>query len=327
MSTAAACGNCGQPLAVLRLAGHYGQQVEIDLCAPCHGVWFDPVESARLAGTGLLALVGEMARAQALAHHTARPDMGCPRCRGPLRQVHNRTRWGRSLQLECAKGHGTWQSFGEFLNEKGLLRPMSSADRNRALQRGALHCVSCGGAIAQGDAECSWCGAVPALVDVARLARALDPEAATAGHAVHRTTAGRGTLHCAACGAAQPPDGGWQCSHCSATLAAPGLAEAHRAVSELGPALAEHARRPAPHVVQQRLAAQQPALDRQRERSAAMQAEADEVLERHGGRRDDLQSAAERALWSMLLRLLRDHPAATGCGVAVLVVVGWLLNR
>lgn len=312
-----ACGNCGQALAVLKLAGHYGQQVEIDLCAPCHLVWFDPVESARLAGPGLLALIGHMAGAQALAHTAARADMRCPHCRGALRTVHNRTRWGRSLQLECAAGHGTWQSFGEFLNEKGLLRPMSSADRQRALRQGALHCVNCGGALALGDATCSWCGSVPALVDVARLARALDPEAATAGHAVHATTARHGALACAACGAAQPADGGWQCTTCGATLAAPDLAAAHRAVSTIEPALLAHAKKPAPHVVRQRLAAQQPALDRQRAAAAEMQAEADAAMARHG------VGIEERAMGGLLGTLLRER--SSGWLLAVLALLLWWL--
>jgi hypothetical protein len=180
-------------------------------------------------------------------------------------------------------GHGAWQTFGQFLAEKGLLRSMTSADRAQALRRdGGLHCVNCGGAIGQGDAHCSWCGSTPALVDVARLAAALDPEAATRDHPVHRAASQAAALNCAACGAAQPATPHWQCTHCSATLTATGLAEAHRAVSALGPALHEHARKPAPHVVQQRLAAQQPALDRARERAAAMQAEADAASGRHG---------------------------------------------
>lgn len=273
---ALACGNCGRPLAALQLSGHYGRAVEIDLCGPCHLVWFDHIEAARLAGTGLLTLIGQMAALQTLPHETVRPDLPCPRCRGPLKTVHNRTRWGPSLQLECTAGHGAWQTFGQFLAEKGLLRAMSSADRARALQRdGALHCVNCGGAIGQGDTHCSWCGSAPALVDVARLAAALDPEAATQGHAVHRAASQATALNCAACGAAQPATSHWQCVQCSATLTATGLAEAHRAVSALGPALSEHARKPAPRVVQQRLAAQQPGLDRARERAAALQAEAD----------------------------------------------------
>ncbi len=277
MSAAALpCGNCGLSLQVLRLAGHYGQAVEVDLCPACHLVWFDAVESARLPGPALLALIGQMAAAQALAHQPLRHDLACPRCRGPVRTVHNQTRWGRSLQMECAQRHGAWQTFGQFLNEKGLLRPMSSADRARALQRaGALHCVNCGGALGQADTQCPFCATVPAVVDVARLARALDPEGATGGHSVHRAGTASTALRCAACGAAQGLDEGWQCRQCGATLTAPDLAEAHRQVSALGPALADHARRPSPEVVRQRLQAQSGGLERQRERAAAMQAEAD----------------------------------------------------
>ena len=274
--TALACSNCAEPMQALPLAGHYGQQVEIDVCGPCHLVWFDPIESARLSGPGLLELIGVMAQAQSLAHRSLRQDVGCARCSQPARAVHNRTRWGRSLQLECPQHHGAWQTFGQFLGERGLLRPMSSADRARALARdGGLHCVSCGGALGQTDAQCPWCDAAPALVDVARLARALDPEGATVAHAVHATAAASTVLACAACGAAQAADAGWQCTQCGATLTAPGLAEAHRQVQALGPALQAHARRPSPEIVRQRLDAQDGGLQRQRQRAAEMQAEAD----------------------------------------------------
>lgn len=295
------------------MQGHYGRALELDLCAPCHLVWFDSIEGAHLTGPSLLALVGEMAEAQSLPHTALKPTLGCLRCGGALRTVHNPSRFGSSLQLECAQRHGAWQSFGQFLQQKGLVRPMSSADRHRALQRdGALHCVNCGGGIAQNDTVCSWCGSVPAVVDVARLALALDPEGATRQHAVHRQRGEAGALSCAACGAAQPADGGWACTSCGATLTAPGLAEAHRQVSALGPALAAHAQRPAAHVVQERLARQQPALDRQRSRAREMQAEAD--ARRHGGplpsrEREDpladwLQGAAGELL-SALARALR----------------------
>lgn len=270
---------------MLALQGHYGRALELDLCAPCHLLWFDTIEGAHLAGASLLALVGEMAAAQSLAHTPLRPQLACLRCRGPLRTVHNPSRFGASLQLECAQRHGAWQSFGQFLQQKGLVRPMSSADRHRALQRdGGLHCVNCGGAIAQADTVCPWCTSVPAVVDVARLALALDPEGATRQHAVHQHQREQGALNCAACGAAQPrepaSDAGWLCASCGATLTAPGLAEAHRLVSALGPALAAHAQRPAAQVVRERLARQQPALDRQRESARAMQTEADQRLGR-----------------------------------------------
>jgi Zn-finger nucleic acid-binding protein len=271
-----ACRNCGTALQVLNLAGHYGRSVEIDLCPGCHLVWFDVVESARLASPGLLDLIGAMAKAQRLPHQPLRPDLRCLHCSATVRRVHNRTRWGRSQQLECPQRHGAWQTFGEFLNEKGLLRPMSSADRHRALARdGVIHCINCGGDIGATDSECSWCGSVPAVVDVARLARALDPEGATAEHSVHRTEAAKTALACAACGAAQPADLAWQCQTCGATLTAPDLAEAHARVSEIAPALLAHAARPSPEIVRRRLAEQSGGLERQRERAAQMQAEAE----------------------------------------------------
>ena len=58
----------------IALEGHYGRTVEIDRCARCHLVWFDSVESVRLAGTGLLALLSNLAEAQSEPHVTLRPD-------------------------------------------------------------------------------------------------------------------------------------------------------------------------------------------------------------------------------------------------------------
>lgn len=269
---------------VLRLSGHYGSTVEIDLCAPCHLVWFDPVESARLAGPGLLALIGEMAAAQQLAHQPLREGLRCPHCAEPTRTVHNRTRWGRSLQLECRSRHGAWQTFGQFLYEKGLLRPMGSADRHRALAgRDALHCVNCGGVLGADDSTCRWCGAVPALVDIARLAHALDTEGATLhSHPAHRTQSRQSALGCQACGAPVPADSSWRCAQCGATLTTAGLAEAYETVKTLAGALQAHAERPSPAIVRQRLQAHDAGLQRQRERAAEWQAEADAASGRVG---------------------------------------------
>lgn len=316
--TALACGNCGQPMRVLQLPGHYGKTVELDLCAGCHLVWFDLVEAAGLPGPALLTLVGEMAAAQTLAHTPLEPTLTCARCRGAVRTVHNPSRWGRSLQLECVQRHGAWQSFAQFLQQRGLVRPMSSADRQRALQRdGALHCVNCGGALGATDTACPWCTSVPSVVDVARLAQALDPEGATREHAVHRQRSQAGALNCAACGAAQPADAAWLCTACGTTLTAPGLAEAHRRVSELGPALAAHAARPAAQVVKDRLAQQQPALDRQRSRAAEMQRDADERL----GRTPPAQREVDDALASWLMDV------ATTAGRAALDALRRIFGR
>ncbi|GAP34775.1 hypothetical protein [Piscinibacter sakaiensis] len=276
-----ACGNCGEAMQALVLAGHYGARVELDLCAGCHLLWFDGTESARLAGPGVLRLLGDMAQTQRVPHRVLRGDLGCLRCGRRTATVHNRSRWGPSLQLGCPERHGAYQSFAQYLGEKGYARALSSADRARLEARdGGLGCVNCGGRIAAGDAACPWCGSVPALIDLARLAQALDPEGAIAPQRVHGLPAQPSALACLACGSALPATPRWDCPQCGATLAAAGLDEAWDALRALEPALLDHQRRPAAAVVRRRLAAQAPAMERQRAWAQAMQAEADA---RHGG--------------------------------------------
>ena len=272
---ALACGNCRAPMQRLTLPGHYGLPVELDLCAACHLVWFDTTESARLSGPALLALIGEMAKAQSWPHETLRPDLRCPRCSRAVTVVHNRTRWGPSLQLAClGHRHGVYQSFAEFLQEKGLLRAMTLPDRHQLLAAGArLACVNCGAAIGLHDERCPYCESVASLLDVARLARALDPEGALAPQAVHRTRVEQGALQCGACGTALPAERRLSCTHCGATLAVTRLAEAHARVDELAAALAAHAAKPAPEVVKRRLEALNADLPRRREWVAGMEAD------------------------------------------------------
>lgn len=270
------CGNCGAPMRALMVQGHYGHAVEIDLCEPCHLVWFDAVESARIAGPALLEVIGAMAQAQSLPHQPLRPDVACPHCRAGVKQVHNRTRWGPSLQLECRSGHGAWQSFAEYLTEKGLVRPLSNIDRAQLMARdGRIDCVNCGAPIDAGDASCSHCLSVPSLFDVARLARALDPEDALDKSPVHAMPSSRAALQCLACGAALPPGQALQCATCGATLAVSRLATAHGHLQTLESALRAHRAQPSPEVVRARLEALSGDVPRRREWARKMQDEAD----------------------------------------------------
>lgn len=282
-----ACGNCRATMQRLMLPGHYGRSVEIDLCSHCHLVWFDQTETARLSGPALLDLVGAMAGTQSLPHRTLDPKAGCARCGAALKTVHNRSRWGQSIQLECRAGHGAYQSYAQFLQEKGLWRPMSRIDRARLVAKhGHIDCVNCGAAIGKADETCPYCASVPGVLDVARLARALDPEGVIEPQAVHRDAARSQALQCGACGAALPPGQSVDCAQCGATLAVSRLAEAHERVATLGPALRAHAAKPAPEVVKRRLEALDADLPRRREFAAKMEAEASQRRS-HGGFGDD----------------------------------------
>jgi hypothetical protein len=271
------CGNCRQPMQRLAFAGHYGQHLNLDLCRQCDLVWFDGIETAQLSGgPALLELIGAMASSRELPHELLRADPRCPRCDGKVAIVHNQSRWGRSSQLQCLRRHGAYQSFAQFLEEKGLLRAMSRIDRAKLRRdRGRVDCVNCGGEIAKDDERCRCCHSIPSLLDVARLAHALDPLDTIEPPAVYRTEARQSALQCAACGAALPPGETISCSQCGATLAITSLAEASASVQALAPALRAAAEHPAPEVVKRRLDALAADLPRRRDWVAGMQAEAD----------------------------------------------------
>lgn len=307
------CGNCREPMQRLVLPGHYGRSVEIDLCAGCHLVWFDLTETARLTGPALLELIGTMASSQTLPHQLLRTDARCVRCSSTLKTVHNRSRWGESLQLECLRRHGAYQSFAQFLQEKGLLRPMSRIDRAQLLERaGQIDCVNCGAAIGADDRCCSHCQSVPSLLNVARLARALDPEGVIEPHAVHATAAHQAALQCAACGAAMPPEQTLRCGQCGATLAVSRLSQAHEKVAALGPALRAHALRPAPAVIKKRLDALGGDIPRRREWAAKMEAEARQARGADPGEFD----------WSSLVEL-KTNPLRAVLVALVIWFVWW----
>ena len=298
------------------LAGHYGRTVELDLCAPCHLIWFDQTETARLTGAGLLTLIGAMAQAQTLPHVALGDRARCPRCSGALKTVHNRSRWGGSMQLECLRGHGAYQTFTLFLQEKGLLRAMSRLDRAQLLQRdGRVDCVNCGAPIGADDEACPSCRSVPSLLDVARLARALDPEGALAPQPVHGLRAHQAALQCAACGAALPPGQSLACAHCGATLAITRLAQAHDQVAALGAALRAHDHRPSAEVVKRRVRELEADMPRRREWAAQLEAEARAAA---GGERSDW------GLWWAGWSLARTHPWRAGVIALVLWFVWWL---
>jgi hypothetical protein len=162
------------------------------------------------------------------------------------------------------------------------------------------------------DQRCRYCDSPPGIVDVARLAHALDPEGATEAQPVHATAPQPTAFHCLACGAALAPDEAMQCGQCGATLAVSQLGEAHRAVSVLEQALREHARSPAPHVRARRLLELEGDLSRRREWAREMEAEARAQGE-----------SVDQAFWEDL----RERPWHVVAAAVLLFFVFWLFYR
>jgi hypothetical protein len=225
------CSNCAQPLRALSLTGHYGRQVEVDVCDPCCLIWFDDVESVRIAKPGIAELVRVVHAAMAKGEgHGGAASLAarqqCPVCRAALRQVYNASRYGRTSQLQCPNGHGYYQSYILYLAEKGYLRPVIWADI-RALAESAreLFCSNCGGVLELRPQEaCPYCRSAIAVLDPARLSEAVDASQADEPASAHQQA-------CHACGGPVDPTRDASCPQCHAVLRRKDLQSAMDVVS------------------------------------------------------------------------------------------------
>ena len=165
----------------LSLAGHYHQTIDIDLCQNCCLIWFDQIESVKLAGPGIADLVHTIHAGVSAKKIATLPDsLPCPICQVSTKLVYNQTRFGRTRHLECPKKHGYFQTFVLYLAEKGFVRPMRWADHQpqanqSRVEQQQLFCAGCGAGLDDGlyDA-CPYCNSTIGVIDPARLASAID---------------------------------------------------------------------------------------------------------------------------------------------------------
>lgn len=216
------CSNCRQPLRALILAGHYQRDVEIDLCDGCCLVWFDPIESARLAGPGMAELIGVIHAAMSDPRHRTAvmaQEQSCAVCSAPLKRVFNASKFGRTSYLQCPHGHGYYQTFMLYLAEKGFVRPMTWADVARLTLDGReIFCANCGAGLdGRPHAHCPYCQSAVGVLDPARLASAIE----LAGQSVHEERPlriGRTHTRCLACGGPVDATRDTACPQCHATV-------------------------------------------------------------------------------------------------------------
>ena len=161
------CPSCGLPMATERLERRPHGEVSIDRCAPCRALWFDGFESAQLTPGATLALLKSI---HASERETARPlgaKLGCPRCSAPLALTRDVARTSRFSYWRCARGHGRYTPFVQFLLEKGFVRPLPPREIARLREAvGTIRCNGCGAAIDLGhDPACRYCRAPIAVLD------------------------------------------------------------------------------------------------------------------------------------------------------------------
>jgi len=209
----------------VELHGHYGRILDVDLCAGCHLLWFDNLESVNLSGRGVLDLLRAIDAAHGSAHTPLGERLTCPRCDGVLKHVHNLTSLGRTAQHECARGHGAAQSFSLYLGEKGFVRPLLQPELQRmrapAGHAAPFACLNCGAPFDPSQRDmCSFCASPVRMLDVLPLMRAVDRQ--TGQLAEGPTTvsdANPRSFACTGCGAPVDPMLDRSCRSCAMPVA------------------------------------------------------------------------------------------------------------
>jgi hypothetical protein len=132
----------------LRLDGHLGRTIDVDLCEPCQSLWFDGKENLQLTPGATLAIF------RSIGEHVRKPEshdaelVKCPRCNARLRRTQDLQRATRFEYFRCPNNHGRLITFFEFLKEKDFIRPLTPQQINE-LRRNVqvINCSNCGAPI------------------------------------------------------------------------------------------------------------------------------------------------------------------------------------
>lgn len=102
------CPVCGVPMIVLEL-----DQIEVDNCSKCGGVWLDPDEMDLLlrGSAGREEIRANLEFGEPGHEKTHR----CPICRHKMEKARVRRQSSQGIQIDrCQRGHGTWLDGGEL---------------------------------------------------------------------------------------------------------------------------------------------------------------------------------------------------------------------
>lgn len=159
----------------LPLSNHLGGPVEIDVCWPCHVIWFDNLESTSLSPSSVIDLFKRIHEARNQGRNTVSVTPACPACSRQLSLTNDLARTGRFNYHRCPTGHGRMISFAQFLREKQFVRTVQPGElAQMKLTVKQIRCSSCGGPInLTQDTACTHCGSAISVLDEGAVAKAL----------------------------------------------------------------------------------------------------------------------------------------------------------
>jgi hypothetical protein len=158
-----------------RQGGGYDGEVELDICWPCHLIWFDSMESIALSPDAVVELFRQISEHQSDTRNIVSMTSQCPICRDNLKETRDFARGGRFSYRRCASGHGRATAFTQFLIEKQFIRTLAKHEIAKlAATVKQVRCSSCGAPVnIEHDEACTHCGAPIAVLDRDAVAKAL----------------------------------------------------------------------------------------------------------------------------------------------------------
>jgi Zn-finger nucleic acid-binding protein len=174
------CPNCRSGMGRLSFTAHNAASVNIDVCWPCHMIWFDGYESTSLSSDSVVDFFKRIHEAQATGGSANRNiiglKLGCPRCSSALKHTNDLQKHGRFAYHRCVQGHGRASSFTQFLQEKNFIRSLNPVEiKSLSAKVKQIRCSSCGGPInLEKDTACSHCGSAISVLDHDAVEKALE---------------------------------------------------------------------------------------------------------------------------------------------------------
>jgi hypothetical protein len=156
-------------------ARHLNGQVEIDICWPCHLIWFDHLESAALSADSVIDLFRRIHAHRSDQRNLVSLGGPCPTCIQPLQQAWDFSRGGRFQYYRCPSSHGRAISFTQFLREKNFVRSLTPSEiKSLCATIKQVRCSSCGAGInIEKDQACTHCGSPVSVLDRQAVDKAL----------------------------------------------------------------------------------------------------------------------------------------------------------
>ena len=150
-------------------------EVELDLCFPCQGIWFDEYESLQLAPAGVIELFKLIHEHRDDQRLPLADPLRCPRCKERLIHSQDRVKSGLFNYLRCGQHHGRFITFGQFMIEKGFVRQLTGAEIDALKPHiGVVRCTGCGAPVdIRKDSACTHCRAPVAILDAQAVEEAL----------------------------------------------------------------------------------------------------------------------------------------------------------